>query len=213
MLIKKIPSHKLLLFSFLVIIIFLLSIFYFIKTPLINNNQITSAQKADPIIKIATTSKVEVKVESVSSGLPTRLIIPKIKVDSLVELVGLTAGGAMDTPKKQENVAWFKLGHRPGELGSAVMAGHYGWKDRKPSVFDNLYKLRVGDKIYVTDENGNKISFAVREIKRYSAGYNAEAVFSSSDGKAHLNLVTCEGSWNEKSKSYSTRLVVFTDKE
>lgn len=210
MLIKKIPSHKLLLFSFLVIIVFLLSIFYSIKAPLINNDQITLAQKADSVI-IATTSKVEVKI--VSLGFPTRLIIPKIKVDSLIESVGLTPSGAMDTPKKQENVAWFKLGERPGELGSAVMAGHYGFKDKKPSVFDNLYKLRIGDKIYVTDENGNKISFIVRELKRYSASYNAEAVFNSSDDKSHLNLVTCEGSWNEKSKSYPTRLVVFTDKE
>lgn len=209
MLKKKILNHKLLLFfSFLVIIGFLLSIFYFIKTPLINDNQITSAQKVNPIINV-TTSTVEV----INFGPPTRLIIPKLKVDSFIESVGLTAGGAMDTPQKQENVGWFKLGQRPGETGSAVMAGHYGWKDKKPSVFDNLYKLRVGDKIYVTDENGNSISFIVRETKRYSASYNAEAVFSSSDGKSHLNLVTCEGSWNKISKSYPTRLVVFTDKE
>jgi LPXTG-site transpeptidase (sortase) family protein len=207
MLIKKILNYKLLSLSFLVIIISLLSIFYFIKTTLINDNQTTYVQKIDSASQTTTPKAV------VNFGAPTRLIIPQIKVDSFIESVGLTPEGAMDTPQKQENVAWFKLGQRPGDLGSAVIAGHYGWKDKKPSVFDNLYKLRIGDKIYVTDDQGNNISFVVRENKRYTASYNAEAVFTSNDGQSHLNLVTCEGSWNETSKSYPTRLVVFTDKE
>jgi len=36
---------------------------------------------------------------------------------------------------------------------------------------------------------------------------------ASSDAKAHLNLITCEGVWDKVSKSYSKRLVVFTDRE
>ena len=46
-----------------------------------------------------------------------------------VEDVGLTPGGAMDVPKGPSDVAWFDLGPRPGEVGSAVIAGHEGWKD------------------------------------------------------------------------------------
>ncbi|MDP3778930.1 MAG: class F sortase [bacterium] len=148
-----------------------------------------------------------------SFGLPVRLKIPTINVDAPVEYVGLTFDGAMDVPKERANVAWFNLGPRPGETGSAVFDGHYGWKNRKASVFDNLYKLRKGDKLLIENDKGMIISFVVRESRRYNPNTDASDVFGSSDGKSHLNLITCEGVWNKVSKTYSKRLVVFTDKE
>ncbi len=154
-----------------------------------------------------------IKEQEQMIGLPVRLKIPAINVDSAVEYVGLDSGGAMNVPEDPANVAWFKLGQRPGENGAAVIAGHYGWKDGKAAAFDNLYKLRKGDKVYIEDDKGAVISFVVRESRRYEPKADASAVFESNDGKAHLNLVTCEGDWNEASKSYSKRLVVFADKE
>lgn len=151
--------------------------------------------------------------EQAKLGLPVRLKIPKINVDAAFEYVGLTADGSMDAPKSQDNVAWFNLGPRPGENGSAAVAGHYGIKDGKASVFDNLRKLRKGDKIYIEDDKGLITVFAVRESRRYDMNANASDVFVSNDGKSHLNLITCEGVWDKASQSYSKRLVVFTDKE
>jgi LPXTG-site transpeptidase (sortase) family protein len=151
--------------------------------------------------------------EQVSSGLPVRLKIPSINVDAFVEYVGLTPDGAMDVPKGPDNVAWFNLGQRPGENGSAVIAGHYGWKNNIPAVFDDLHKLNKGDRIYIKDEKGVTNIFIVREIRIYGKDENASDVFSSSDGKAHLNLVTCTGGWIEAEKTRPERLVVFTDKE
>lgn len=149
-----------------------------------------------------------------NTDLPVRLKISAIDVDATIEYVGLTPDGAMDIPKKQENVAWYKLGNLPGETGNAVIAGHYGtWKNGKGSVFDNLHKLRKGDKIYVENSTGETSTFVVRESRRYEPKANASEVFISKDQKAHLNLITCEGEWNKVSKSYSQRLVVFTDKE
>ena len=142
-----------------------------------------------------------------------RLKIPGIKVDSAIEYVGLTSDGAMDVPKDRSNTAWFELGPRPGENGSAVIAGHYGIKNGKRSAFDNLHKLRQGDKVYAEDEKGAITTFVVSKTRRYDPKADASDVFGSNDGKAHLNLVTCEGVWDKVSESYPIRLVVFTDKE
>lgn len=145
--------------------------------------------------------------------LPVRIVIPRINVAADFEFVGLTDDGAMDVPKDPANVAWYNPGPRPGEAGSAVIAGHYGrWKNGKSSVFDNLHILRPGDKIYVTDDAGATIVFTVREARRYDPDADAGDVFGSSDGKAHLNLVTCEGVWDESTQEYSKRLVIFADK-
>lgn len=159
-------------------------------------------------------SSAGIETTLVSPGLPIRLQIPKIKVDAALESVGLTPQGAVGVPKGPTNAAWFNLGPRPGENGSAVIDGHYGvWKNGKATVFNNLYKLRPGDKLYVKDKKGSTTAFVVREFRTYGPEDDASEVFISSDGKAHLNLITCEGIWDKVSKSYSKRLVVFTDRE
>ena len=151
--------------------------------------------------------------EQIDIGLPVRLKISEINVDATIRYIGLTPEGAMDVPKDPAEVAWFNLGPRPGENGSAVIAGHYGWKNNLPAVFDNLHKLRKGDKIVIEDEKGVTIIFVVREIRIYNKDEAAPDVFSSNDEKAHLNLVTCTGTWDKTEKTRSDRLIVFTDKE
>lgn len=150
----------------------------------------------------------------IQPGLPARLKIPKINVDAAIEEVGLTSDGAMDAPKKQSDTAWFKLGPRPGENGSAVISGHYGrWANGSGSVFDDLNKLSKGDKIYIETDQGETITFVVRANRSYDLNADASDVFGSNNDQAHLNLITCEGVWNKVSKSYPLRLVVFTDRE
>jgi len=141
------------------------------------------------------------------------LKIPSIKIDAPIKYIGLATDGTMGVPKNPTEVALFSLGPRPGENGTAVIAGHYGWKNSTPAVFDNLYKLQKGDKISVKNEKGVITNFVVREIKIYSKDEAVPDVFNSSDLKAHLNLITCTGIWNKEEKTRSERLVVFTDKE
>ena len=145
------------------------------------------------------------------SSLPVRLKVPKINIDATIEYVGLTPQGAMGVPRGPVNVAWYQLGPRPGEEGSAVLAGHEGWKDGIPAVFDDLHLLNKGDEILVQDGKGATTIFIVREKKIYASEGDATNVFNSTDGKAHLNLITCEGVWSLTGKSYANRLVVFAD--
>jgi sortase A len=160
----------------------------------------------------ASTTAVHVQ-DKVNVGLPVRLKIPKINVDAALDYVGITSGGDLGVPKGPTDAAWYDLGPRPGEIGNAVIDGHFGWKNNIPAVFDNLHSLQKGDSIYVLDEKGKTVTFVVRELRTYSQNEDDSGVFVSSDGKAHLNLITCQGTWSETQKSYSTRLVVFADKE
>ncbi len=149
-----------------------------------------------------------------SSGIPTRIKIPKIKVDIALESVGLNPDGVVGVAKGLGNGAWYNIGVRPGDNGSAVINGHYGrLKNGKMGVFTNLNKLRKGDKIYTKDYDGLVTTFVVREIRKYDLKTDATEVFFANDDNSHLNIVTCEGVWNKITKTYSNRLVVFADKE
>jgi sortase A len=148
-----------------------------------------------------------------SLGLPARIIIPNINVNAPIEDVGVTPAGDMDTPKLQFDTAWYNLGPRPGEIGSAVIAGHKDWKNGENAIFEDLHKLKPGDKVIVEDDRGSLMTFIVRTSQAYNPDSDATNIFRSNDGKAHLNLITCQGAWDKNAKSYSQRLVVFTDKE
>lgn len=145
-------------------------------------------------------------------GIPLRLSIPSIQVDAAVTPVGLTSDGAMDIKKNPSEVAWYNLGPRPGSVGSAVIAGHYGWENGRGSVFNELHTLKAGDIISTQDDKAAIVSFKVREIQSFDPNADATSIFRSDDGRAHLNLITCEGIWSSPLQTYSQRLVVFSDK-
>jgi sortase A len=144
---------------------------------------------------------------------PARLKIPIINVDAPVDHVTITVLDEMDVPKNPAHVAWYMRGPKPGEAGNSVIDGHSGWRNNMPAVFDDLYKLKKGDKIYVEDEKGTVTIFVVRELRTYDPKADAKEVFNPSDQVAHLNLITCSGIWDELEKTHSKRLVVFSDKE
>lgn len=144
-------------------------------------------------------------------GLPVRLIIPKISVSASIESLGLTVNGDLDAPKNIINAGWYNSGPRAGSPGSAVMDGHFGAANGKPAVFDSLHTLQKGDLLYVEDGNSGTHTFIVRETRLFQPDEDASVVFRSDDNKAHLNLITCQGKWDKRVKSYSARLIVFTD--
>lgn len=172
----------------------------------------SSYAKITPSVKNKSSQNLIDETSPAIPGLPIRLKIPKIKVNAVIESVGLTSDGSMGIPKLPRNAAWYDDGPRPGEIGSATISGHLNWYKGVTGVFARLNQLKTGDSITVQDDTGKIISFIVRTIRLYGSDEDATDVFTSDDGKAHLNLITCDGVWDKKTKQYSKRLVVFTDK-
>lgn len=167
------------------------------------------AQESTPSYFETEQPSVVVETRQTNQGSPVRLRIPSIHVDTAVEYVGLTSEGAMGVPNNTINVGWYGLGPRPGDKGSAVIAGHLNGKKGEAGVFTHLNQLKEGDTLYVEDSDGISTAFVVRESRSYEPGY-ASDVFRQSDD-AHLNLITCSGEWDRAKGSYSKRLVVFAD--
>lgn len=140
---------------------------------------------------------------------PVRLVIPVINISANIQSLGINSKGEMEVPSNITDVGLFKFGVIPGQTGSAVIAGHYNGENNQEGVFANLDKLKAGDKVSIEDKIGKSITFIVQKKELYDSGY-ADNVFNQSDS-AHLNLVTCDGLWDEAKKSYTKRLVIFSD--
>ena len=150
-----------------------------------------------------------------AQGYPVRLIVPKLGIDAGFQYNDLKSDGAMEVPGNIYDVGWFTGSVHPGEKGVAIATGHVAQVRAgvvtKPGVFSNLYKLSVGDKLSVVKDNGASVTFTVRAIRSYDPAMDSADVFRATDDGAHLNLITCEGTWSQAQLSYSQRLVVFTD--
>lgn len=143
-------------------------------------------------------------------GLPVRLKIPSIEVDAMVESVGITPEGAMGIPEDADNVAWYNLGSRPGEQGSAVIDGHFDKEDQSPAVFAKLDQLMPGDVLYLENDQNENLTFVVKESRMYDVRDSTEEIFNNNDG-IFLNLITCAGDWDVHNKDYNQRRVIFAE--
>ncbi len=144
-----------------------------------------------------------------AGDLPARLRIPRLTIDAHVKHVGVNAQGLMATPGNFTDVGWYKYGTVPGFMGSAVIDGHVDNALALDGVFKHLQELKVGDDLYVDTASSTTLHFVVTEVASYKAeDVPLERLFGAKDG-AHLNLITCTGTWSKAQNEYAERLVVY----
>ena len=147
-----------------------------------------------------------------AAGIPSTIKIPTIQVDAAIDMVGTTPAGDMEAPKSPMVTGWYKSGPRPGTVGSAVIAGHYGDSSSKvKSAFDNLNNLKIGDEITISDDANETFTFVVTKTLILGRNDSSQDVFTSDDGESHLNLITCHGAWEQSEQTYSDRFIVYTN--
>ncbi len=141
---------------------------------------------------------------------PMRIEIPSISVDAHIEKVGRIENGQMGVPENVDNTGWFKPGTKPGDRGSAVIAGHVD--DRTgPSVFYELDSLEVGDEVIIKDENDKKITFEVVGMESFQRNDAPVSEIFGYTSRRMLNLITCTGDFDTAAGTHEERLVVYTE--
>lgn len=139
---------------------------------------------------------------------PLRIRIPTIGVEAEVEQVGVRDDGAMANPSSFSTTGWYKFGGKPGGAGNAVIAGHVNNGLGLSGVFARLSDVPIGDSIFVSDGAGTTLTYIVNSKTQYlTADAPLEEIFRTT-GPSQLVLITCEGDWDSKSRSYDKRLVV-----
>ncbi|MEX1164428.1 MAG: class F sortase [Nitriliruptor sp.] len=142
---------------------------------------------------------------------PERLVIPAIGVDADVIDLGLQDDGTMEVPNDFAQTGWFDRGPKPGRVGPAVIAGHVD-STTGPAVFFRLNELSAGDEIEVHGEDGDIVTFVVRELEQHPKDdFPTEAVYSGTPGP-ELRLITCSGEFDQGERSYRDNTIVFAER-
>ncbi len=145
-------------------------------------------------------------------GVPTQLVIPRLDIDVAIQSVGIDdETGSMDVPSNFSDTGWYNGGSRPGEDGSAVIAGHRSGRFIPRAVFYDLHTLEPGASVFVRTESGQLIEFVVRRVEVFPYDADTDEVFASDANGARLNLITCSGTFDAAIGLFSERVVVFTE--
>jgi Sortase domain len=137
---------------------------------------------------------------------PAQLLIPVLNVHRAVEAVGTNRFGVMNLPVNGWNAGWYNGGPIPGAPGDAVIEGHAGFPGQ-PMIFGHLSTLRAGDQVVVVLGDGSQRLFVVVSQATFPVG-KAPVGLGEPYGPPRLTLITCTGSFDASTYSYSRRLVV-----
>src|ERR1700726_3996106 len=162
-------------------------------------------------------------------AVPLELRLPSLHITAPVLGVGLTPKNVMDTPMGSPSdpvwrkVFWYRGGGIPGDATTATIAGHVDDVLGRPAIFAHLKDLRRGDRIVVHDTQTDlNVEFVVTATVTYtlkqtldhtvlsriygSGPADGQGPQPSSDGFAHLTLMTCAGHWLNGLGTFDQRL-------
>ena len=143
-----------------------------------------------------------------SAPRPTALDIPAIGVRTRLVRLGLTSAGTLQVPRSTAVAGWYTGSPRPGEPGSAVIAGHID-SDRGPGVFYRLAELKPGNLVYVQRGRGRLAVFEVTAVRTYLKSKFPTAAVYGPVPDSELRLITCGGTFDPASGHYLSNVIVF----
>ncbi|MEZ0157134.1 class F sortase [Streptomyces althioticus] len=141
---------------------------------------------------------------------PTRLVIPSIGVNAPFTALDVDSKGQLEAPPPNNTnlVGWYAKGVSPGELGTAIVAGHVDTKT-SAAVFARLSELKKGDRFQVRRADGTRATFVVDEAESFAKDdFPNERVYADTPD-AQVRLITCAGAYDRTAKDYTENLVVF----
>lgn len=136
---------------------------------------------------------------------PRRLQIPSIGVDAAVAPVGLEADGDMEIPPAAQ-VGWYHLGPRPGDAGSAVLAGHVDLNGQRGAFFD-LRAVAVGAEVVVVGDGVTR-RFVVTEREQVPKDQVDLTRYFTHEGPDRITLITCGGVFDSGGGRYTDNIII-----
>jgi LPXTG-site transpeptidase (sortase) family protein len=163
------------------------------------------ARLVAPMLQAADADDRRAAAVSARPGVAVRLRLPTIQVDTEVKVGGPVPGnnGQLEWETLPFVATTYPVLGPVGGTGNPVISGHVVTL-REGNVFRELYRLDLGDPVDVDTETSH-FTYRVEEVKLVDPS-NIEVMAPSED--ARLTLITCGGTFDPLTRSFSERLIV-----
>ncbi len=176
------------------------------EPPPVGGSATVTKESAAPVAEARGSTHRAATTRSVPA--PSSVAIPSIGVQSRLIKLGLNADRTLQVPRSYSLAGWYTKSAAPGEVGPAVIVGHYD-SVNGPAVFHRLNQLRPGEPVQVRRADGSLAEFSVDRVKRFSKGkFPTDEVYGEVN-RPELRLITCGGSFDYRTRHYRDNVVVF----
>ena len=172
-------------------------------------------ESTPPSLEVLTTDTVVSETKpiipdsyTVPAEMPRRISIPSIQSESYLQFVGVTTQNTMATPNNIFYSGWYVDSVKPGDEGVSIINGHAGGR-YVDGVFRNLSKLQQNDRVRVEMGDRRWLDFKVEQVETVSVE-EAQTRLYADDPLIlrELKLITCDGVFNERDRTYDRRVIV-----
>lgn len=126
--------------------------------------------------------------------------------------VGVQADSTMEIPADPGVAGWYRFGRAPADgEGATVLAAHV---DSRVYGLGPLAKLRdvaAGTQISVRDAAGTDTPYVVRSVTYVPRAQLPVAELFTRSGPPTLVVITCGGTFDERTRTYSDNVVLVAD--
>ncbi|MFF4403999.1 class F sortase [Streptomyces sp. NPDC001404] len=171
----------------------------------------THVPKAGAEVVATAAPRAAGSVAPMAASKPVRVRIPAASVDASPVLdLGLAEDGTVQVPSvaQAERIGWYDKGVTPGEIGPAVLIGHYDTVEG-PAVLKDVEKIKVGDPIVVDRADGSTATFTVRELEQVDKKHFPTTKVYGNTRRPELRVITCGGALRDGHRP--DNIVVYAD--
>ena len=146
-----------------------------------------------------------------SAPAPMMLHIPQLDVSAPIVRVGVLPDGGMEVPDDVTVVGWYAADQQrvsPGDPGTAVIAGHRDSRVQGEGALHDIGALRRGDTLAVVHLDGAVSRWVVEGVLTTPRDALPSELLFRRDGEPRLALVTCGGTFDTATRSYSHNTIV-----
>lgn len=173
--------------------------------------QIAQGHKLEPLKTFSSQAPVKAAtaIKPLPRSEPTHITISSVGIDAGITPVGQDSTGSIAMPPLFDwTTGWYKDSPTPGEKGPSIIVGHVDTY-KGVSVFWHLREVKRGDIINITRADGKTVKFKVTALKQFEqSNFPTQEVYGNLKYPG-LRLITCGGSFNKQTESYSQNTVVY----
>lgn len=141
---------------------------------------------------------------------PKFITLPRITASGYIQKMGVDQHKEVATPTNIHFAGWFAQSARPGTAGLSIIVGHITGFTTDLGIFQHLDQLKTGDTFTITRGDNKKFGYKVTKVATYPTAQAVNYLFSQQpDIRNQLNLITCAGTYDNATHSYTQRTIVY----
>jgi LPXTG-site transpeptidase (sortase) family protein len=147
---------------------------------------------------------------STTGSEPAYISLPSIKAQGYIQKVGIDQYGHMAVPTNIHLAGWYVESVLPGSKGLSIINGHIDIPS-DPGIFQHIDALKSGDTYQLKLANGLLQTYIVKQVETLPLDQVPAVLYSQAPGiTRELNLITCNGTYNQHLKTFNDRIVVIS---